>query len=340
MTLALVAAAGLAFAAATLATAWFCRWAIRHGVLDLPNPRGSHRTPVPRGGGVGIILGFLLGLGGWIALGGTLSPRALGWLAGALLVACVSFLDDLRSLPRVLRLAVHLAGAALLTLVGVQVEGQFAPVLYPLAFLWVVAVTNIYNFMDGIDGLASTQAIAAGMGLAGAGAFAGNGLLVAGGVLLAAATAGFLVHNRPPARIFMGDVGSTFLGFSFAGLPLLANLGVGGGEVPFEVGVVVLAPFLFDGLLTLFRRVVRGERWFEPHRSHYYQRLVRLGSSHGRVTLLYGAAAAGAAALGAVIPLLPPPGRVLAAAVAFLPMLAIVRLTRKTEQRALPPVPS
>src|SRR5919205_833328 len=112
-------------------------------------------------------------------------------------------------------------------------------------------------------------------------------LVAAGGLTTAAAALGFLLHNLPPARLFMGDVGSTFLGFTFAALPLLANLGVGGGRLPWAFGVAVLAPFLFDGVVTLARRVLRGERWYEAHRSHFYQRLVRSGRSHGQVTSLY-----------------------------------------------------
>ena len=132
--------------------------------------------------------------------------------------------------------------------------------------------------------------------------------------------------------MFMGDVGSTFLGFSFAGLSLLANIGVGGGRLPIEFGLILFAPFLFDSLVTLARRVLRGERWYAAHRSHYYQRLVRCGLSHGQVTSLYaglGVVAAGAALAGlyAAEPL-----RQLLALVAYVPMLAVVALVARLEQ--------
>jgi UDP-N-acetylmuramyl pentapeptide phosphotransferase/UDP-N-acetylglucosamine-1-phosphate transferase len=129
----------------------------------------------------------------------------------------------------------------------------------------------------------------------------------------------------------MGDVGSTYLGFNFAGLSLLGNLGVGGGRLPFEFGVVVLAPFLFDGVVTLARRVVRGERWFEAHRSHYYQRLVLGGLGHGQVTALYAglalvAAAAGLAGLSADEPV-----RQVLALAAYAPMLIVVAVVWRRE---------
>jgi UDP-N-acetylmuramyl pentapeptide phosphotransferase/UDP-N-acetylglucosamine-1-phosphate transferase len=129
----------------------------------------------------------------------------------------------------------------------------------------------------------------------------------------------------------MGDVGSTFLGFSFAGLSLLGNLGVGGGRLPIEFGVVILAPFLFDSLVTLGRRVLRGERWYEAHRSHFYQRLVSRGLSHAQVTGLYAglAALAAAAALGGLV--LDQPLRQALALLAYLPMLAVVGLVWRLE---------
>ena len=325
----------IALAAAVVAwlvAAAYVRWAVARAVLDVPSHRSSHTVPTPTGGGVGIVAGFLVGLGLWLASGSSLSPRALGWLLGALLVAAVSFVDDLRRLPVSIRLATHLLGAALLTIVGVQGGVTPLALALPLAFVWVAIVTNVYNFMDGIDGLAAAQSIVAGLAYAAAGAFVGNPLLLAAGALLAASAAGFLTHNVPPARLFMGDVGSTFLGFSFAGLALLGNIGVGGGKLPLEFGAVVLAPFLFDGLTTLARRVLRGERWFEAHRSHYYQRLVQARLSHGRVTGLYAGLAV-AAAVAALLGLTQdPPLRPALAILAYVPMLAVVALTWRLER--------
>jgi UDP-N-acetylmuramyl pentapeptide phosphotransferase/UDP-N-acetylglucosamine-1-phosphate transferase len=304
--------------------------------LDIPNARSSHTRPTPRGGGLVIVAGFLAGIATWLALGGTLSPRASGWLAGALLVASVSFVDDLRSLAAAPRFITHLIGAAILTLAGVQ-----APDLaVPLAFLYVIALTNVYNFMDGIDGLAASQAVIAGLGLAVAGQIVANPVLALGGGLLAAGSAGFLRYNLPPAHLFMGDVGSTFLGFSFSGLSLLGNIGVGGGRLPLEFGLLLLAPFWFDSAATLIRRFARGERWYAAHRSHYYQRLVACGWSHGQVTSLYagvGVVAAGAALASLMATDLLRPAL---AALAYAPMLGAVALVWRLERAEQPNEPS
>jgi UDP-N-acetylmuramyl pentapeptide phosphotransferase/UDP-N-acetylglucosamine-1-phosphate transferase len=309
----------LAFACAVLAAIGYRHFA----PLDVPNERSSHTRPVPRGGGVAIVLGFGIGLLAWLMSGNALSPRALGWLLGAALVAAVSFADDVRSLPAGPRLAVHALGALLLTLVGVQQRELPVLLALPLAFVWIALVTNIYNFMDGIDGLAASQAVIAGAALAIAGTVVGNPLVSIGGGLIAAASAGFLTQNLPPARLFMGDVGSTFLGFNFAGLSLLGNLGVGGGRLPIEFGIVVLAPFVFDSVVTLARRIARGERWYAAHRSHFYQRLVSHGLSHALVTGLYAALAVVAAVAALLGLVLEEPLRQVLAVVAYAPMLAV-----------------
>jgi UDP-N-acetylmuramyl pentapeptide phosphotransferase/UDP-N-acetylglucosamine-1-phosphate transferase len=314
-----------------LAGGWgYVRWAPRRA-LDIPNQRSSHTRPTPRGGGLVIVGGFFVGLGVWLALGGSLSPRALGWLAGALLVASVSFVDDLRPLPAIPRLLTHALAAVVLTIVGVQQRETPLLLALPLAFVWIALVTNVYNFMDGIDGLAATQAVIAGAALAIAGSIVTNPLLATSGSLLAAASIGFLVYNLPPARLFMGDVGSTFLGFSFAGLSLLGNIGVGGGRVPVEFGAVILAPFLFDSLVTLVRRMARGERWYAAHRSHYYQRLTQRGLSHRQVTSLYAGLAVAAACAGLVGLMVDAPVRQLLAVLAYVPMLGVVALVWRLE---------
>jgi UDP-N-acetylmuramyl pentapeptide phosphotransferase/UDP-N-acetylglucosamine-1-phosphate transferase len=268
----------------------------------------------------------------WLSSGGSLSPRALGWLVGAVLVASVSFVDDLHPLPALPRLCTHLAGAVLLTFAGVQLDEPTAIAALVVAFAYVVVLTNVYNFMDGIDGLAVSQAVVAGAALAAAGLVVRNPLVAIGGGLLSASSLGFASYNLPPARMFMGDVGSTFLGFSFAGLSLLANIGVGGGRLPIEFGLILFAPFLFDSLVTLARRVLRGERWYAAHRSHYYQRLVRCGLSHGQVTGLYAAIAVIAAGAALASLYVGDPLRQLLALVAYVPMLAVVALVSRLEQ--------
>ncbi len=331
----LLAALALGFGVAAVGGWLYLRWAPRRA-LDIPNARSSHTRPTLRGGGLVILVGFLAGLGVWLLGGGVLSPRALGWLGGAVLVAGVSFIDDLRPLPALPRLGAHVLGALNLTLAGVQERDPGLLVALAAAFVYVVVLTNVYNFMDGIDGLAATQAFIAGVALAIAGAVTSNSLVTVGGGLLGAASVGFALYNLPPARMFMGDVGSTFLGFSFAGLTLLASIGVGGNRLPIEFGLVLFAPFVFDSLVTLSRRVVRGERWYAAHRSHYYQRLVSRGLSHGQVTSLYAGLGIVAAAAALALLFAAEPFRELLAVVAYAPMFGVVALVYRLEHPQQP----
>jgi UDP-N-acetylmuramyl pentapeptide phosphotransferase/UDP-N-acetylglucosamine-1-phosphate transferase len=157
-----------------------------------------------------------------------------------------------------------------------------APVLAVLAVLWIVWLTNLYNFMDGIDGLAGAQALIAGLGLAAVAASLGAG--TSGWLLLAIAgsSLGFLFFNLPPSSIFMGDVGSTAIGFFFGILPLLPE----SRPIPLEPVALVLSLFVLDATWTLLRRVVAGERWYTPHRTHLYQRPVVMGVGHRTVLLV------------------------------------------------------
>jgi len=200
-------------------------------------------------------------------------------------------------------LATHAAGALLILLaVGFwpSVDLPFVGSVHwgwlgvPLAFFWVVGLTNAYNFMDGIDGLAGSQAVIAGDAWAGLGWLRGEPLVSLLGLLVAGSSLGFLLHNWPPARIFMGDVGSAFLGFTFAALAVVAAL----QNPRFAVaGILLVWPFVFDTSFTLVRRLCHRENVFAAHRSHLYQRLVIAGYSHRTVTLLY----VGLALVGALL---------------------------------------
>ncbi|MBX3053008.1 MAG: glycosyltransferase family 4 protein [Caldilineaceae bacterium] len=280
------------------------RWAEQR-MLDIPNERSSHTHPTPRGGGLVIVVCTLLGL--WLSdwfFAARIPVQAMaGYSLGAALIALVSWLDDLRSLSNRIRFSAHAAGALLILLaVGFwqEVDLPFVGFVHwgwlgvPFTFLWVVGLTNAYNFMDGIDGLAGSQAVIAGAGWAGLGWLGGEPLVSLLGLLVAGSSFGFLLHNWPPARIFMGDVGSAFLGFTFAALSVLAaqqnpRLAV--------AGILLLWPFLFDTAFTFLRRLRRRENVFAAHRSHLYQRLVIAGYSHRTVTLLYS----GLALVGVVL---------------------------------------
>jgi len=265
------------------------RYAIARAILDLPNTRSSHATPVPRGGGLAIVVTVLATiLVAFVA--GRLPPHAAAaFLGGGTLVALVGWLDDRRGLGAVTRAVSHLAAAAwavawfggLPTLRVGTTSMTLGPLGSVLAVLGIAWCVNFYNFMDGIDG------IAAGEGLV-VGAFATAVLAALGSPLavvalgITAACGGFLPHNWSPARIFMGDVASGFLGFVFGALALAAERE---GSVPVLAFALALGVFVGDATVTLVRRAARGEPWYSAHRSHAYQRAVASGFSHARTTL-------------------------------------------------------
>ncbi|MCR4411156.1 MAG: glycosyltransferase family 4 protein [Thermoguttaceae bacterium] len=286
------------------------RWAVRHA-LDVPNPRSSHARPTPRGGGLAVVVAAL---GGWLGLGGLFPASApwavlLGYAVGAALVAGVSWLDDLHSLPAGPRLAAHVVAAAIavvclgswetLTLpLGPTVALGNAGVVLTLA--WIVGLTNAYNFMDGSDGIAGSQAVVAGVAWAALGWLGDEPLVTGLGLLLAAGSVGFLAHNWPPARVFLGDVGSVFLGYSFALMPLVALRSPTLAPASILLAALPVWPFAFDAAFTFGRRLLRGEKVWAAHRTHLFQRLLVAGRSHRFVLLLY----AGLAMLGGVMAVL------------------------------------
>jgi Fuc2NAc and GlcNAc transferase len=315
------------------------RWAGTLKLVDLPNQRSMHTLATPRGGGAAIVAITLVGLAVGAVFGVRPDYLALGgYLAGALVIATVSLADDFLKLPSGIRLTVHFLGAGLVVAgldYGSQpiVNGQTALVLLASAggILWVAGLTNAYNFMDGIDGLAATQAVIAGLGWTLLGSMSHQQWVELLGLLLAASSTGFLIHNWPPAKIFLGDVGSAFLGFTFAFMAL-AQL----RRMPQValVGALVLWPFLFDTGFTMLRRFLRGENIFLAHRSHLYQRLVLAGWSQVSVTSLYGLLALIMFGLGTLwlVVSIAAVGYVLIAAIALLPLglwLVVVRAERQ-----------
>lgn len=280
-----------AFAGSALLTGGVRRYAQRKAILDVPNHRSSHTVPTPRGGGLAICVTVLLVVS-WLGWQGRLPQGfAAALLGGGIAVAAIGWIDDHRPLKAVMRVLVHLAASAwaVYAMSGVAtVDVGFGPLHLGVVFGSSIAVVlmtwlvNLYNFMDGTDGIAGTQAACA--GIAGAALFCVGGEKGLGMVSLAvaAAAAGFLRWNWPPARIFMGDVGSYFLGYTFA---VLALAGEKTGAAPALLWSVILSVFLWDATFTLIRRALAGERWYAAHRSHAYQRLVQMGWSHRRVAL-------------------------------------------------------
>ena len=253
------------------------RYALQRDLLDHPGERRSHAVATPRGGGIAIVLALLVAA---VAL--ALRDPSQGLLLaafgiGVALVAGVGMVDDHRPLSPWVRLLVHAAAGAVFALAIQYVFGQTW--LSLLAFASTAALTNIWNFMDGINGIAATQALLLGVALASM--TTGSWMLV--GLALAAACAGFLPFNFPRARIFMGDVGSGAIGFAIAAVAVVAA-----GTQGFDAAwlLLPLSAFLVDAGFTLARRMLRGEHWWQPHVQHAYQVWARR-SGHAVVTLAY-----------------------------------------------------
>lgn len=282
---ALLIVAAVACFVSLLVTAGARNYALRRGMVDQPGARRSHAQPTPRGGGIGIAITCLL------------ACLCLAWrdgtswafvAVGLVLVAAVGWWDDHRALSALWRLLAHiLAGVCLAVGLALQGAGAMGALL---ALLAVPVLVNVWNFMDGIDGLAASQAALCAAALA---------LLLAGGwsllaVVLCAACLGFLPFNLPRARIFLGDVGSGALGYVLAALAVVGLQGR-----PFADWPLVLLPlsaFLVDAALTLLWRMRRGEAWWQPHVQHLYQQASRQ-HGHVRVTMTYAGWTAAAIAL-------------------------------------------
>jgi UDP-N-acetylmuramyl pentapeptide phosphotransferase/UDP-N-acetylglucosamine-1-phosphate transferase len=280
----LVAVAAVSFAMSAGLTYLLCTAGRGFLSLDVPNARSLHDQPTPRGAGLAILT--TIGLVGGTLLFLDLGPTLIVWaVAGSAAVACISWLDDRRSVSPIWRFAVHVMAAATFVagvasdvpgLAALGTAGVFGSILVALAITWF---TNLYNFMDGMDGFAG------GMTVAGFGALSvlawlnGDRQFAMTFALVAAAAAGFLVFNLPPARIFLGDVGASPLGYLAATFGVLA---VGRGAVSWQAFVLVFSPFLVDATVTLGRRLLSRAKVWQAHRTHYYQRLVGAGWSTAR----------------------------------------------------------
>lgn len=275
--------------------AWIRRLAIRRHILDHPNERSLHSVPTPRGGGLGIVV-LVIGTALVFGLVNGFDRQSLVYVVAGILLAWLGWQDDVRSLSSRMRfvaqaLAVTLAmlGLGYFTSVTIPLFGELnlGWVGIPITFLWILGLVNAYNFMDGIDGLAGGVALSAGLGwMILSSTFGGleNSLAFWIALSIAAGSLGFLGHNWPPARIFMGDVASTFLGFSFAVLPLISAKQ--GGD-PLMFGTAVLWTFVMDAGLTFIRRLANREDVFAAHRTHLYQRLVSSGIRPAFVSTLF-----------------------------------------------------
>lgn len=258
---------------------WIARkYAIRRELIDHPGERRSHSIPTPRGGGIALVIAMLVAASvlGWR------NPQQIvllaGFVVGLLLVAITGMVDDHKPLSPWLRLAVQAVAAGIFSLAVAGASGDLR--VSVIAFIAVMVLTNVWNFMDGINGIASTQAVLVALGLA----FVLGGAWSWIALALAAACLGFLPFNFPKARIFLGDVGSGALGFALAALLVAALMG---GRLPGPLLLLPISAFLVDSGLTLLRRMLKGERWWTSHAQHAYQCWAAASGTHAVVTLVY-----------------------------------------------------
>jgi Fuc2NAc and GlcNAc transferase len=280
-------------AVAAMGTGLARRYALARDVLDVPNERSSHVEPTPRGGGVAIVAGFLAGVAALLILGRVERDIAVALIGAGVLVAVTGFLDDHAHIPARYRLLAHFAAAtwALAWLGGLPPVAMLGATLdagwagNALAAIAIVWLLNLYNFMDGIDGIAGVEAVTVCVGAAvlyHSGDIGGAWILP---VLLAAAALGFLAWNLPPARIFMGDAGSGFLGVV---LGILALQGARLAPALLWSWLILLGAFVVDATVTLLRRLHRREKVYEAHRSHAYQHAARRAGGHRPVIIFVG----------------------------------------------------
>jgi UDP-GlcNAc:undecaprenyl-phosphate/decaprenyl-phosphate GlcNAc-1-phosphate transferase len=271
-------------------------------IMDTPNGRSSHESPMPTGGGIAIVAAFFIGLIAIFLF--TESIRVvkwpfLGFVVASLLLACVSLYDDIKSKPFIIKLSAQFIAVLIVLIFGIIIDQISLPVMglvyigwlaYPVTFIWIIGLTNAFNFMDGLDGLAGGVAIIVAIFFCVITCLMGSDFVYIICYTLVAGSLGFLVYNRPPARIFMGDVGSTFLGFTFAVISVMAAR-YDMSHTSFFVMPLLLFNFIYDTLFTFMRRLCKGERVIDAHHTHLYQLFQQLGYSHWTVSAFHYAVA-------------------------------------------------
>jgi Fuc2NAc and GlcNAc transferase len=285
----LVLAIAGSFLLAVVVTWAVKNYAQRAGIVDSPNERSSHSMDTPRGGGVGIVLPMLIALIIMLLSGSHERHMLMVLLFAVILLAIVGWLDDRYELHFGLRIMAQiLIGVVVLSVIGSFDYLEIAGYTIPLAFvapvitlLWFLWMTNLYNFMDGIDGIAAGQGAVAGCFLGIWFTIHDDHVMALFSYVIMAASSGFLVWNWAPARVFMGDVGSLTLGGVFALMALVANKL---HQIPFGAFVLLFGVFLADATVTLITRILQGKIFWQAHREHLYQRAVIAGWSHAQVT--------------------------------------------------------
>jgi UDP-N-acetylmuramyl pentapeptide phosphotransferase/UDP-N-acetylglucosamine-1-phosphate transferase len=290
-----LALAVLGFALSSWLTYRFCHPGSWVYVLDHPNERSLHSRPTPRTGGIAIVVAVVTTGSVFICLIGARWQSFVWFGSAILLVATVSFLDDRRSIGVGYRMVMHTLASAVLAYSGLAVDSIGLPgttwtltlaMSALVAIFYLVWMLNLFNFMDGMDGLAGGMTVIGFGTYALLGSFAGHELFAGLSLLVACAGGGFLLFNFPPARIFMGDVGSSVLGLLSGSFSLW---GARDGIFPLWAAVLIFSPFIADATVTLIRRILKGEKFWKPHKTHFYQKLILAGWGHQKTLVVeYG----------------------------------------------------
>jgi UDP-GlcNAc:undecaprenyl-phosphate GlcNAc-1-phosphate transferase len=267
-------------------------------ILDIPNERSSHDNPIPKSGGIAIVVTFFIGMIIVAIVAETTMINRVyfyGFALSALLIAAISFYDDMENRSFFVKLLTQIVAVVVVLAVGLVIDKINIPFSgdvelgwlgYPLSFLWIIGLTNAFNFMDGLDGLAGGVSLIASLFFCAITFTQGSIFVYIISYTIIAGTLGFWVYNFPRARIFMGDVGSAFLGFTFAVLAIMAAR-YDHSHTSFFVMPLLLFHFIYDTAFTFSRRLLSGQKVTEPHRTHLYQLFQRLGYSHPAVTVFH-----------------------------------------------------
>jgi UDP-GlcNAc:undecaprenyl-phosphate GlcNAc-1-phosphate transferase len=269
-------------------------------VMDIPNTRSSHARPTPKSGGISIVVTFFVGIVVVLAFSGSITfirSYVVGFVVSSVLVAGIAFYDDVTNRPYVIKLCAQLVATAIILMFGIVVDRLSLPLVgvvhlgwlaYPLTVVWIIGLTNAFNFMDGLDGLAGGVAVIVSLFFCYITYSQGSYFVYITSYTLLAGSLGFMVYNYPPARIFMGDTGSVFLGFALAVLAVIA-MRYDHSHTSFFVMPLLLFNVIFDTSFTFVRRALQGERVLDAHRSHLYQLFQQLGYSHRSVSFFHWA---------------------------------------------------
>lgn len=266
--------------------------------MDHPNERSSHQQATPRGGGIAIVITFFVGMLAIYFFGDKSHIKQnymLGFITSSLLIAIISFYDDIQEKSAQFKLFSHIIATILVLWSGIVIDQLAFPFIgyinlglggYALSLFWIIGLTNAYNFMDGLDGLIGGVTIIASLFFMAICYYEGSHFVYISCYTLLAGALGFMILNFPPAKIFMGDIGSTFIGFTFATLAIIANR-YDASHISFLVVPLLLFNIIYDVIFTLIRRWLNGEKLTQAHRTHLYQLMNRIGYSHLEVSLIH-----------------------------------------------------